>query len=203
MDTKKEFMEFGKSKLNQWKGMIEELELQLSLGKAEAKDAWEKESKNLKKFFRQQQAQFEKADAQNKDQRITLVRKLSELSSVLRKEEAKSKRSFDNFRKQTLKLIHEVEYMLREIISDSPERISRQLTALRNPLDVYRIQLALSEYDTRQKLSRPQNELEVVLDKTIQIIDRENNLDGNSVERFMEEISQSFNHLKHAFSEIL
>lgn len=203
MDTKKEVLEFGKSKLNQWKGMIEELELQLSLGKAEAKDVIKEEQKNFSKFFNQQKAQFKKAETKMAEQRLSLARKLSELSGALHAEAPEEKRTYESRRKQIMKLVHEAEYLIRTVYKDASDTITQEFDSLKDALDSYRIQLALSEFTTREDVNASQNALMEALENAITFLDKENSKDGKSLQHFMDEISQSFDHLKQAFTEII
>ncbi|MFT5165753.1 MAG: hypothetical protein ACI8P3_000982 [Saprospiraceae bacterium] len=203
MDTKKDVLEFGKSKLNQWKGMIEELELQISLGKAEAKDTFKVEKKNITKFFNQQKTEFKKADAKTEKQRISLVQKLTELNASLLVAVPDSKRPFENWRKKIMQLVHETENLARMMYKDAGERATRQLDELKEGLDNYRIQLALGKFETKGKINASQNALIEALEKTIALFDEKKEENGKSIENFMEEISHSFDHLKNAFSEIL
>ncbi len=203
MDTKKEVLEFGKSKLNQWKGMIEELELQLSLGKAEAKDVIKSEKKNFSKFFNQQKAQFKQTESKISEQRISLVRKLTELNGALNAEMPTAERTYETRRKGNMRLVHEAEYLIRTVYKDAGDRVTNQLNELKEVLDAYRVDLALTEFDNREKIEADQKALVESLDKTIAMLDEENSSDGKSLEHFMDEISQSFDHLKQAFSEII
>jgi uncharacterized protein (DUF1501 family) len=203
MNTKKDVLEFGKAKLNQWKGMIEELELQLSLGKAEAKDTIKAEKKNITKFFNQQKAELKKAGAKTLKERTDLVQKLTALNDSLLADTPDSKRAFDNRRRKTMQLIHELENMMRMMYKDAGERVTLLLDGLKEDLDNYRIQLALASFETKTKINTSQKDLVKTLEKTIASLENKKDKNGKNIENFMDEISQSFDHLKSAFSEIL
>jgi uncharacterized protein (DUF1501 family) len=203
MNTKKDVLEFGKSKLNQWKAMIEDLEVQISLGKADAKDTIKAEKKNITKFFNQQKAEFKKAEAKTIKQRTALVEKLTELNASLLADTPESKRAFDNRRRKTMQLVHEVENMIRMMYKDAGERVTLILDGLKVDLDNYRIQLALGSFETKTKIAASQKDLIKTLEKTISFLDSKKAEKDKNIEHFMDEISQSFDHLKSAFSEIL
>jgi uncharacterized coiled-coil protein SlyX len=203
MNTKKDVLEFGKSKLNQWKAMIEDLEVQISLGKADAKDTIKAEKKNITKFFNQQKAEFKKAEAKTSKQRTALVEKLTELNSSLLADTPESKRAFDNRRRKTMQLVHEVENMMRMMYKDAGERVTLLLDGLKVDLDTYRIQLALGSFESKTKINASQKDLIKTLEKTISSLVSKKAKKDENLEHFMDEISQSFDHLKSAFSEIL
>jgi uncharacterized alpha-E superfamily protein len=203
MSTQREILEYGKSKINQWRGMLEELEVQLALGKAEAKDVLKEEKKNISKFISKQKTQFKKAEEKMMEDRISLLRKLYDLEAMLRMEEPKSKRIYDSRRKQTMKVIHEIEYLIRLVDKEAPVSILAKMDELKESLDNYRIALALSEFATKDKVNASQNILLKRLEEVGTFLDRENSVKGKGIQHFMDEISESFDHLKKAFSEII
>ena len=52
----------GKEKAAQIKSFLEEMQVQMALGKAEARDAIEREQKNFQKFINQQKAEMKKVE---------------------------------------------------------------------------------------------------------------------------------------------
>ena len=203
MNAQKDLVEFGKSKFTQWKSMIEELELQLSLGKAEARDAIKREKKNISKFFNEQKAQYKKAEKKVVDQRMDLERSLQELIAMISAKEPTNKRAYNTRRKDLMKGIHQLEYMLNMVVKECNETLKIQLLELKGVLDHYRIQLALSEYENRKSVNPSQNALYEKLLETEEMLSEISNREGSKIEYFMDEITQSFDHLKQAFSEIL
>ena len=62
MALQQDFLELGKGKLTQAKAFLEELEVQITLGKAEARDAFESERKTLTKYLNKQKVQLKNAE---------------------------------------------------------------------------------------------------------------------------------------------
>ena len=58
MNLTEEMIAVGKEKATRIKAFLEELELQMALGKADAKDAIEKEKKNFQQFLQKYKSQI-------------------------------------------------------------------------------------------------------------------------------------------------
>ncbi len=203
MANQKDFLEFGKTKLNQWKAMIEELEVQLALGKAEAKDMIKEEQKNVTKFFNEQKAQIQQAETRMAEHRMALANKLRDLEIAIKAKATPSKEEYADYRKTIMQLVHEVEYLTRVVYTEIGQKVRIKLDELKEALDNYRIQLALCAYDTREEIMPSQEALLDCIATTGELLDRENVKGNKKIEHFMDEISESFDHLKQAFSELL
>ena len=202
MNTQQDFIEFGKAKFNQWRTIMEEMELQLALGKAEARDTFEDEKKKVSKFINEQKAQLHQAEKKAAKHQLEFAKQLQDLQFAISDFSPKTKSAFDQGQKSILHTIHEVEHTARTAFEEVDERAKFQIGGLKNALDAYRIELALSSFEAK-KVSESKETLMAQLEKTMKRLNRTNAEGEGKVEQFMDEISESFTHLKNAFTEVL
>jgi hypothetical protein len=98
MKPQKEILEFGKEKLQQLKTIFEELEVQMALGKKEAKEVFEREKKTLTEFITQQKDKLKEAGEVAEDHRRELIDKFNTLEAVLSEDVSTSKRRYDTYK---------------------------------------------------------------------------------------------------------
>ncbi len=198
----KSIFDLGKESLQQWRMLAEELEVQMALGKAEARDLFEREQKNLSKFINQQRAQFEKAERVKQEHHHDLLVKFENVEQALNSPAPGGKRNYDKYKKEVLSKIYELEYAVKEYYGEVSNEVQRQLDQFKAKLDGYRIQLALSEPDENTNITERKSELR---DKVTEIrsLLRKEETDEMANSQFMEEISASVKHLRNAFSDLL
>lgn len=191
----------GKEKLTQMKVFLDELEVQMSLGKSEAKDAFERERKNFQKFISDQKEQFKEAGKETENHRKTMVEKFEKLESFLEKEPALSKKKFDADKKATLKAIYELEFIIKEAYGEVGKTMQSRIDNFKGKLDTYRVQLALGEYEDAAELESKKESLRKAVGNITEKLRKEENA-SEKIEHFAEEVNESVEHLKKAFSEL-
>nr|AWJ66128.1 hypothetical protein [uncultured bacterium] len=201
MALQQNFLEIGKGKLTQAKAFLEELEVQLALGKAEARDTFKEEKKNLSSFLNQQKANLKKAGQIADENKLELLKTFEDLEAVLGKDIPSNKRKFDQQKKETLAKIYELEYNLREAYGDVSTALQKQLDEFKVKLDAFRVHLALGSFEDEAVLIKRKNELQQTVD-ALRLKLQEEAVAGDRMEHFMEEISESFDHMKKAFSDL-
>ncbi len=201
MAFKQDFLDLGKGKLTQAKAYLEELEVQMALGKAEARDAFQREKKNLTSFLNKQKTQFKETEDIADEHRAALLQSLEVLESQLGLELPGGKRDFDKQKKETLEKIYQLEYNLREAFGDVSHSLQDQLNDFKIKLDTYRVQLALGSYDNEEELTNRKNELQQTVDKLRLKLQKEAT-NEDRMENFTKEVSESFDHMKKAFSDL-
>ncbi len=201
MRPEKDIVEIGKEKLQQLRTVFDELEVQLALGKAEAKELFEREKKNLNEFVNEQKSRFRKEQKLAEAKWHDLLGKFEALEAILSVETATRKRAYDEQKKQTLHTIYELEYAIKEAYGELGAAFREQLDHFKARLDAYRIQLALSEFDNNAEAEiRRADLLEKVNEVRTKM--RKEEEEANKVDDFVSEISTSFEHLKKAFSDL-
>ena len=203
MNLQKEITELGKSKLQQWRAVIDELEVQLALGKAEAKDLIEREKKTISTYIEKQRAQMTAEDrkASKKQEEFKLM--LEDLYRALDVDLAKSKRGYTRNKKEILRQIHLLEAKVKENASMYDMWLGDAMDELKDSLDDYRIALALGTFETVEEMTEPTRELMTDLQAAMEKVTHLLYPEENKVSHFIDEISDSLDHLKKAFSELL
>lgn len=191
----------GKEKATQIKAFLEEMQVQMALGKAEAKEAFEREQKNFQKFLNQQKVEMKKLKEMNEENLTELSQKFNALEALIEKDLPHSKRKFDAMKKETLQAIYELEYEIKKTFGNVNAEMQNRLDDFKVKLDGYRIQLALSNFDDEALLETRKEELQKAIDEIQAKMNEESEAKGK-VENFVEEISESFEHMKKAFSEL-
>ncbi|MDX1939197.1 MAG: hypothetical protein SFU99_01515 [Saprospiraceae bacterium] len=201
MRPEKDILEIGKEKLQQLKTVFDELEVQLALGKAEAKEVFEREKKNLNQFVNEQKIRFKKEQKVAADKWDELLARFESLEANLSAETATDKVLYDAQKEKTLRSIYELEHTMKEAYGDLGATFREQLDAFKARLDSYRIQLALSEFDNAAEAENRRSELKEKVNEIRERMQKEEE-EANKIDDFVSEMSTSFDHLKKAFSDL-
>ena len=202
MTFQKDLLEAGKEKVTQLKSFLDELEVQLALGKAEARDVFEREKKNLNQFLNEEKARLQRMSEMAEDHRRDLQLLFEKLEASLYQDFPTNKRKFDSFKKESLQAIYELEAGLKEAYGDVGEEMQRKLDEFKAKLDAYRIQLALGSMEEETELAERKQSLQKSIGE-IRTRLAERTSHSGKVDHFVDEISESFEHFKKAFSDLL
>ncbi|MEY3053134.1 MAG: hypothetical protein RLY31_2919 [Bacteroidota bacterium] len=201
MTIQQEFIEMSKERLTQMKVLLDELQLQLSLGRAEAVDIFDRERKNFQQFIRDYKEQLRQENLKTVEHRDKLVRKMEELENALETALATSKKKFEQDKKSVLHAIYELESELRETYGELGQTLQDRLDSFKGRLDAYRVQLALAEYDAKDELEEKKMALRNSVNSLIEKIRNETSV-SERVDHFSSEVNQSMDHLRKAFSDL-
>ena len=201
MTLKEDFLNLGKGKLTQAKAFLEDLEVQMHLGKAEARDAFHREKKTLSTFLNKQKAQLKVIENMADDKKAALLKSVVTLEDQLGMEIPTAKRKFDQQKKETLEKIYKLEYQLKEAHDDVSLSLQSQLDDFKIKLDTYRIQLALGKFENEELLAKRKNELQKNVDE-IRLKLQKETVKGDRIDHFTGEIAESFDHMKKAFADL-
>ncbi len=201
MTLQTDLIEMGKEKLTQMKVFLDELEVQMALGKSEARETFERERKNFQQYISDQKEQFKKVGKESENNRKNLSEKFETLESFLNKEVASSKKKFDLEKKGTLKAIYELEFTMKESYGEVGVLMQGKLDSFKAKLDAYRIQLALGEYEDAAELENKKESLRTAVSKITEKLRKEENA-SEKIDHFADEINESVEHLKKAFTEL-
>jgi hypothetical protein len=201
MALQEDFLNLTKGKLTQAKAFLEELEVQMALGKAEAKDAFQSERKNLSKFLNKQKALLKDVEKISAEHKKTLLTSLENLEAQLATELPTTKGDFDKFKKGTLEIIYRLEANLTEAYGDLSDAVQEELDDFKVKLDAYRVKLALGDIKDQEALVKRKSELQEEMSELRKMLQKESSA-GDRMDLFTEEINQSFTHMKKAFSDL-
>lgn len=203
MKTQTEFKNQIKETLNELKGLFEEMEVQVNLGKKEAKEVFERERQNFTQFVRDQRQQWRRFGMMSEENLAKIKESLHTLYTLLVEGTPEIQADFQVWKDKRLHAIYELEFLIREIQPGINETEKEVINDLKVKLDVYRIHLALSTFEKTGDLITYAEELRVQLDKTIHFFENEVDDSWERVENFKEELGTSFEHLKKAFGGLM
>lgn len=195
-------MDIGKERLTQMKVLLDELQVQMALGKAEAKDIFERERKNFMQFVSDEKKVLRWSGEAACRHRQAMMEKFNALDVRFAKASAENMRQFDVQKRETLHAIYELELAMKEAYGDVGMALQAKLDAFRAELDDYRIKLALGELETASELEMLKSELVEAIESIRKRLEKEVGA-GEKIDSFSNEISTSFDHMKKAFSKLL
>jgi hypothetical protein len=202
MTLQDELMDIGKERLTQMKVLLDELQVQMALGKAEAKDIFERERKNFMQFVSDEKKVLRWSGEAACRHRQAMMEKFNALDVRFAKASAENMRQFDVQKRETLHAIYELELAMKEAYGDVGMALQAKLDAFRAELDDYRIKLALGELETASELEMLKSELVEAIESIRKRLEKEVGA-GEKIDSFSNEISTSFDHMKKAFSKLL
>ena len=202
MTLQEELMDIGKERLTQMKVLLDELQVQMALGKADAKDIFERERKNFLHFVSEEKNILRRTGEAASKHRQVLVDKFDALAARLAKAPTENKRSYDVQKRETLHAIYELELAMKEAHGDVGMALQAKLDSFRAKLDTYRIKLALGEFEAESELEALKPELVDAVADIQERLKKEVGA-GEKIDSFSNEISTSFDHMKKAFANLL
>jgi polyhydroxyalkanoate synthesis regulator phasin len=183
------------------KVFLDDLEVQLALGKSEAKEAFDRERKTFQQYINDQKHQMKQVVKDAESHRYHLTEKFEALESQLAKEPATSKKKFDLEKKHTLKAIYELEFGIKETYGDVGTGMQTKLDGFKSKLDTYRISLALGEYEDAAEMESKKEALRNAVSKITDKLRKEVKASAK-IDHFAGEINESVDHMKKAFSDL-
>ncbi len=202
MKAEKDMFELGKEKMDQAKSFFEELEVQFALGKAEAKEAFEREKKNFMEFIDDQRRRM-RDEAQNKAERLNVLEaRMEALAGLLVSDAPATVEAYDQAKAALLHSIYEVEAALKDAYNEAGAGLRPYLDQFRNALDGYRIPLALSSFEDQAEVLLKKEALDEALSGLMGRFQAEEKTE-DKVEHFMAEMETAFEHVKKAVKELI
>jgi hypothetical protein len=183
------------------KVFLEDLQVQMVLGKAEAKEAFDRERKNVSEYVKELQSQAKKTENNGKDYRLALKDKMAAFKTLILKEEPASQRSYDQWKKATLQAVYELELAIKQAYPNIGFYMQSKLDAFKIKLDAFRIDLALGDFAGFKDLQAHMDVLNDRLEEMELKLNKEEKA-SEKIDIFAEEMNQSFDHMKKAFGEL-
>ncbi len=176
---------------------LEEFQVKVALGKAEAEDKYEDVKKKFNLFIHDTEFKIKEV----KEDIEELKSKFDELRVQLALGKAETKEIFENQKKELLLTLHEIEVKIK-----SNKTLNRMYALTLIEIEQFKIQLEILE----QNYNREKIELKNLFEKGKQefnaFIDKfkarhSKNKEETKLEHFQNEISEAFVHFKRAFSK--
>jgi len=202
MTLQEELMDIGKERLTQMKVLLDELQVQMALGKAEAKDIFDRERKNFLHYIAEEKNVLRRTGEAAGTHRKTLMEKIDALDARLAKAPADNKRQYDVQKRETLHVIYELELAMKEAYGDVGMALQVKLAAFRNNLDHYRIKLALGDFENAEQVEALKVPVVTGINDIRERLKKETGA-GEKIDAFSNEMSTSFEHVKKALNSLL
>ena len=194
-------MEKLKSQAKNLKILSEELQVQMALGKAEARDLIEKERKNLSKYMDYQRKEFAKAENISNENRRNFLTCVENLETVLFKEIPVNPKEYDAYKNDILNKVYKLEEEVRNNYPSMNEKMQETLDAFKVKMDAFRVNLALHDKDNPEKVEKIRNEFTEKLSAIRKTLDGKEQAQSK-LDSFVEDISESFDYLKRAIADL-
>ncbi|MBI1226089.1 MAG: hypothetical protein GC192_12710 [Bacteroidetes bacterium] len=202
MTLHEELMDIGKEHLIQMKVLLDELQVQMALGKAEAKDIFDRERKNFLNFVSEEKSVLRKTGQVANSHRALLMQKFDAFDARLARPIAKNKRQYELRKRENLHAIYELELAMKEAYGDVGMSLQVKLDAFLDKLDTFRIKLALGDFETEIEMEALKSELVGAVGDILERLKKEGGAE-EKINAFSHEVSSSFEHMKKAFSNLL
>jgi hypothetical protein len=202
MKSTTDLKEKGKQSLESFRSLFDELRVQAALGKAEAKELIDEERKNLYDYISKERALLRQTAQLSVKHEQDLMDKFAALQNELDNAVPDTKRKFDNYKKVVLQNIYDLEFAIKTESHDVRKSLQRNLNTFKTKLDAYRLQVAMSDYENRENLNNRKSELIGRINEIRSMV-KDRQAEDKKWEYFSEEVSESYQHLKKAFSDLL
>ena len=190
-----------KTQINSLKTLSDELQLQMALGKAEARDLIKEEKKTLTKFINEQKSEIKKSQSITEDNRRTFLTTMEDLESVLFADIPTHLAAYDTYKNDLLSKVHKLEEVVRDNYPSMTTDIQTELDVFKAKMDAFRVNMALHDRDDPEKVEKIRQEFtEKLSDIRSMLSNRE--AAQSKLDSFVEDISESFNYLKRAISDL-
>ncbi|MEZ4918042.1 MAG: hypothetical protein R2792_02960 [Saprospiraceae bacterium] len=201
MTIQEEMLAMGKKKFNQIRAFVEELDVQLALGKAEFKDTFLQERKRMNQFLQEKKRDFQQVENQFHEDRSLLKAKFEDLEFRLQEEAAETKEAFDEQKEAILNAIYQLEQTITEHYGEVEDALQVFLDELKGKLDAYRIGLALGNFDDEETRVQQKTELKEAIGDLKEKLSAQDEARAK-LDVVAKELTEAFDHMKNAFKEV-
>lgn len=200
MKNQTEFSEFVKDQLRQWRAILDDMEVQMNLGKAEFKETFEREKKNFEEFVKKQREQM-KSYAEKNEAKQKMLRDSFEALKMKLEEKGwlENEAEFKNQQPEVLRKVFELENALRENAFQLDFMLRQSIETFKPALDSFRLKLALLAFESINEIEKPMESVKDQIEKILEKFDRRDTQD-EKIDQFMDELTTSYEHFKKAFT---
>lgn len=194
-------LEKVKDQFDKLKALSEELQVQMALGKAEARDLFEVERKNLSEYIRKQRKEMDNVENSSNHTRSKLLSSILSLESKLAADVPTESAIYGNYKNEILHKIFEIEELTKDIKTDVNVDLKKSLETFKVKMDAYRVNLALHDIDDPDKVDRVKADFSEKLNSVKAVLSNHEN-DQAKINHFVDDISKSYDYLKRAISDL-
>ncbi|MDF1698429.1 MAG: hypothetical protein P1U56_21440 [Saprospiraceae bacterium] len=181
--------------------LAEELQVQMALGKAEARDVIEQERKNLSSYINKQKQEMAKAENEAQESRREFLTCVEDLETALFNEVPEESAAYDIYKNDILTKVYKLEEEIRDNMTEMSGEIQENLESFKSKMDAFRVNLALHDKDNPEQVEKIRNEFTERLSSIREILNKKENAQSK-LDSFVEDISESFSYLKRAIADL-
>ncbi len=190
-----------KTQARSLKMLSDELQVQMALGKAEARDLIKEEKKTLTKFINEQKREIQKSKSISEDNRKVFLTCMEDLEGVLFAEVPTHVAAYDEYKNDLLSKVYKLEDEVRKNYPSMGVDMQDKLDVFKAKMDAFRVNIALHDKDDPEKVEKIRTEF---TEKLTDIRSMLNNREQaqTKLDNFVEDITESFNYLKRAIADL-
>jgi hypothetical protein len=190
-----------KTQARNLKTLSDELQVQMALGKAEARDLIKEEKKTLTKFINEQKRAIQKSQSISEDNRRIFLTCVEDLEGALFTDVPTQVAEYDQYKNNLLSKVYKLEEEVRKNYPSMSVEIQDELDVFKAKMDAFRVNIALHDKDDPEKVEKIRTEFtEKLTDIRSMLSNREQA--QTKLDNFVEDISESFNYLKRAIADL-
>ncbi|MBC7383963.1 MAG: hypothetical protein H7296_13415 [Bacteroidia bacterium] len=199
MDTK-QMEEQAKKFTTEWHKRMEELQLQFSLGKMDAGDAFEKQKDHLRNMVVSIKEQLDTATGLAEEKGIALKSKLEDLRLQLSLGKADGTEVFEEQKKKIEMAIHEVYDEGKKALSTGYDQMLQLFdngtTAFKTGLEVVKLQYALGKMEAGDEQQKVRKELSDKMNELNEQFKNAQHTAMHTMEEFSKQLKEGFEKMK-------
>ena len=203
MKSAEELIHEGKEQWDKLKTELEEFNVQLALGRNEAKDAFEREWKNFSVFLDEQSLRLRRRSHWADRLMEKLEERTKSLKNAVTQAEPGNLEAYHNWKEQTLRIVYETEFIIDELYPALEPDEKELISAFRIKLELYRSRLNILSPGELATLRPEAEHLAAKADEILSWRDYDTETTREKLDRFGKEIRVSFDHLKEAFGGLV
>lgn len=196
--------EEAKRKVEEWKTLVDELNVQFHLGTEEAKEEFEEQKKKLGKWLDAVSHKLQHAKELSKEKALQLKSSMEELRVQAALGTAETKEQLEEQQKKITRGIHQFKHKISEAfetskegIDDIVENVDHELNDFHTRFDLFRLHFHLGKEETKEmrddKKKEIANQLHVIKTK----LKKGNEAIGNIWDHFSSDIKEEWNRIRN------
>jgi hypothetical protein len=200
------FTDKAKQHIREWKGVTEDLHVQLNLGVADAKDEFENQKKNLSKWVNSATEELDKTKSISKDKAQKLKSSLESLRVQVALGKAETEDALKDQQQNIDNNILKLKQYLSESYDSTEENINyfvegseKKLDEFHARFDLFKLQFHLGKEESKQEWVGKKKEIADKLRMLADKLELANEVSADKLENFSKEMSESWKHVKSAF----
>ena len=185
-----------------WKQRIEEMEVQLALGQAEGRDAYENQKEKLKSVLEEARRDIDGLKLTSQHRRDELKTSIDELKVQLALGKAEGKETFTRQKERAEATLEKLMSALKTSRDEGDRKLDKWRSELmphiqdyRMKLDIYRLHFALGESEAKDRIEELRHEIKAKLRDAKDEIEEFVDEGEDRLEKFSDELKKRFSKL--------